>query len=178
LERLVGVLLVAGIYFISAKLGLSLAFVAEQVSAVWPPTGIALAVILLLGYQAWPGILLGAFLANATANEPMWVAGSIAIGNTLEALLGAWLLQRVISFDSALERVKDAIGLIVLAAGLATMVSATIGVTSLCLGREELPALHRSIEWSDLLSGPILRHSGECGGWETPWGRSSWRQCY
>ena len=142
-------LLVAAVYFASAKLGLSLAFVAEQVSAVWPPTGIALAAVLLLGYRAGPGILLGAFLANATAHEPILVACGIAVGNTLEAVVGAWLLRRVIGFDNALERVKDAIGLILLAAGLSTMLSATIGVASLCLGREHLPALHRSIEWSD-----------------------------
>src|SRR5262249_3951619 len=82
-----GLLAVVGVYFSSAKLGLSLAFVAEQVSAVWPPTGIALAAVLLLGYRVWPGILLGAFLANATANEPILVAGGIAIGNTLEAVI-------------------------------------------------------------------------------------------
>jgi signal transduction histidine kinase/ActR/RegA family two-component response regulator len=149
LFRAGGWLLVAAVYLAAAKLGLSLAFVAEQVSAVWPPTGIALAAVLLLGYQAWPGILLGAFLANATANEPMLVACGIAIGNTLEAVIGAWLLRRVIGFDNALERVRDAIGLILLAAGLSTMVSATIGVTCLCLGREFLPALQRSIVWSD-----------------------------
>jgi signal transduction histidine kinase/CheY-like chemotaxis protein len=149
LLRPVGWLLVAAVYFASAKIGLSLAFVAEQVSAVWPPTGIALAAVLLLGFWVWPGILLGAFLANATANEPILVACGIAVGNTLEAVIGAWLLRRVIGFDSALERVRDAIGLILLAAGLSTMVSATIGVTSLSLGHEYLPRLQRSIVWSD-----------------------------
>ena len=61
----------AAVYFGAAKLGLSLAVMAEQVSAVWPPTGVALAALLIYGYQIWPGILLGAFLANATANEPI-----------------------------------------------------------------------------------------------------------
>src|SRR5262245_50830680 len=61
------VVFLAAIYFGAAKLGLTMAFVAEQVTAVWPPTGIALAALLLFGYRLWPGIALGAFLANATA---------------------------------------------------------------------------------------------------------------
>jgi PAS domain S-box-containing protein len=108
--------------------------VAEQVTAVWPPTGIALAALLLFGSRAWPGIALGAFLANATANAPLGTAAGIALGNTLEALLGAWLLRRLVGFDKTLERVQDVLGLVVLAAGVSTMVSATIGATSLCLG--------------------------------------------
>ncbi len=149
LRSFVRVLVLAGVYFVAAKLGLSLGFLAEQVSAVWPPTGIALAAVLLLGYRVWPGIALGAFLANATANEPILTACGIAAGNTLEALLGAWLLKRLVGFDNALERVKDVIGLILLAAALSTMVSATIGVTSLCLGLVNLPGVERTINWSD-----------------------------
>src|SRR5262245_42503538 len=131
---LAGVLALAGVYFGAAKLGLSLAFVAEQVTVVWPPTGIALFAILLFGPRAWPGIALGAFLANATAHEPPLVAAGIAAGNTLEALTGAWLLHRVAGFDNSLGRLRDALGLVVLAAGVSTMVSATLGVASLCLG--------------------------------------------
>src|SRR5262245_37056900 len=81
----------AAVYFGAAKLGLTMAFVAEQVTAVWPPTGIALAALLLFGYRLWPGIALGAFLVNAAADEPLATAAGIAIGNTLEALVGAWL---------------------------------------------------------------------------------------
>jgi signal transduction histidine kinase/ActR/RegA family two-component response regulator len=149
LPWLFGVLAFAAIYFASAKLGLSLAFMVEQISPVWPPSGIALAGVLLFGFRFWPGILLGAFLANATANEPILTAVGIAVGNTLEAVAGAWLLRRFIGFDNALERVRDAIGLIVLAAALGTMISATIGVTSLCLSGVFMPSLERTIQWSD-----------------------------
>src|SRR5262245_32671435 len=116
------VAILATVYFGAAKLGLTMAFVAEQVSAVWPPTGIALAAVLFFGYRVWPGITLGAFLANATANEPLATAAGIALGNTLEALAGAWMLRRLVKFDPALERVKDVLGLVVLAAALSTMV--------------------------------------------------------
>src|SRR5262245_32532261 len=87
-------IVLAAVYFAAAKLGLSLAFDAEQVTAIWPPTGIALAAVLLLGYRAWPGIFVGAFLANVTtSHETFAVAAGIAAGNTLEALAGAFLVR-------------------------------------------------------------------------------------
>src|SRR5262249_6438298 len=72
-------------------------------------------------------------LANATAHEPLWTACGIATGNTLEALVGGWLLRRA-GFRTALDRVYDAVALVVLAGLGSTAVSATIGVASLCLG--------------------------------------------
>jgi PAS domain S-box-containing protein len=126
---------VAAAYFAAAKLGLSMAFVAEQVSAVWPPAGIALAAVLLLGPRMWPGILLGAFAANAMVAEPSLVALGIAVGNTLEALAGAWLLRRFVRpFGLGLGRLRGVVALVCLAAGLAPTIAATIGVTTLCLG--------------------------------------------
>lgn len=101
---------VAILYVACAKLGLALAFRAAQVSAVWPPTGFALAATVLLGRRAIPGILLGAFAANATAGEPAWVAAGIAIGNTLEAVAGAAILRRF-RFDAALARLRDVLSL-------------------------------------------------------------------
>jgi PAS domain S-box-containing protein len=129
-----GLLVLAAVYFAAAKLGLALAFQAEQVTAVWPPTGIASAAVLLFGYRVWPGIALGAFLANVTTNEPVSVACGIAAGNTLEALSAALLLQQLIGFRSSLERLRDALGFVILAAAGSTSISATLGVTSLCWG--------------------------------------------
>jgi len=139
------ILAVAVAYFLAAKLGLSLAFEAQQVSVVWPASGLALAAVLLVGRHVWPGIALGAFLANATASEPLWVAGLIAAGNTCEALFAAWLLGRVVDFRTDLNRLRDVLGLILLAAGASTVVSATVGVTSLCLG-----GVHPWSSWSEL----------------------------
>jgi signal transduction histidine kinase/integral membrane sensor domain MASE1/ActR/RegA family two-component response regulator len=138
---------VAAVYFLAAKLGLTMAFVAEQVTAVWPPTGIALAALLLLGHRVWPGIALGAFLANATTSAPWATASGIAAGNTLEAVVGAWLLRRVAQVDLPLERLRGVLGLIVLAAVASTTVSATIGVASLCLGGGEPWAIYGRLWW-------------------------------
>ena len=122
----------AGVYWGAARLGLALAFVAPQVTVVWPPTGIALAAILLLGARAAPGVWLGAFLANVTADAPLVAAAGIATGNMLEAVVGAWLLQQV-GFRPSLERLRDVLCLIGFGALTSTTLSATIGTASLCL---------------------------------------------
>src|SRR5213595_3901049 len=64
----------AVVYFAAAKFGLSLAFATKQVTAVWPPTGIALAALLLFGWRLWPGVFLGALVANATTSEATMTA--------------------------------------------------------------------------------------------------------
>jgi integral membrane sensor domain MASE1 len=132
--RLTVIFALTGTYLAVSKLGLSLAFAAQQVTVVWPPTGLALAAILLLGYRVWPAIALGAFITNYTANEPFATALAIAVGNTLEAIVGAWLIRRYGSFNTNLHRLKDVFSLLVFSALLSTMIAATIGVTSLCLG--------------------------------------------
>ena len=126
-------LLTAIAYVASAKLGLTLAFVAEQVTVVWPATGIALAAVLLLGYRIWPFIAMGAFIANVTTNTPALTSIGIAAGNTLEALTGAFLLQRFVGIERSLHRFRDLFGLIFYGSILSTIVSATIGTVSLCL---------------------------------------------
>jgi signal transduction histidine kinase/CheY-like chemotaxis protein len=139
------VIAVALIYVGCAKLGLALAFRAAQVTAVWPPTGFAIAAVLLLGRRSVPGILIGAFLANATAQEPLWVAAGIAVGNTLEAVVGAMLLQRL-GFDRRLARVRDVM-LLLVAVVLSPIVSATIGVISLGAGGVQQMAALPTLWW-------------------------------
>jgi signal transduction histidine kinase/integral membrane sensor domain MASE1/CheY-like chemotaxis protein len=122
----------AALYLVAAKLGLALAFEAQQVTPVWPASGIALAAVILFGPSLWPGIWLGAFIANATSGEPLLTAMAIASGNTLEPLAALWLLRRVGGFQPALVRLRDVLGFAALGAGLAPVIAATIGVVSLC----------------------------------------------
>ena len=123
---------VTALYFGSAKLGLSLAFANTSATPVWPPTGIALAAVLLLGFRMWPAVLLGAFLANITTQGSPVAVLAISVGNTGEALLGAYLLRRS-GFRAALDRIRDVLALATLAALVSTSVSATVGVTTLWL---------------------------------------------
>ncbi len=122
------------IYVISAKLGLSLAFTTKQITAVWPPTGIAIAALFLLGFKYWPSILAGAFVANILTHEPVAVALGIGIGNTLEALTGAYLLRRT-KISQKLSGLQNVLVFIVVAALISPLVGATIGTLSLALGK-------------------------------------------
>jgi PAS domain S-box-containing protein len=127
-------LLVAIFYFAGAKLGLSLATLHENVTPVWPPTGIAIASLLIFGRQVWPGIFLGALAANLTTHIPVGSAIGIAAGNTLEALVAYFLLQRSKGWRGSFESVGEVLRFVVYAAVLAPLVGATIGSVSLCLG--------------------------------------------
>ena len=121
---------IALLYFGAAKLGLRLSVADGLVTPVWAPTGIALASLVLFGRRFWPAIFVAAFLANATSGASVPVAVMIAVGNTLEAVVGCELLRRV-SFRPQLERVRDVLALIVLGAVVSTTISATNGVTTL-----------------------------------------------
>jgi PAS domain S-box-containing protein len=124
----------AALYIVAARIGLAMDAVAGFATLVWPPTGIALAALLLRGNRLWPAVMIGAGIANMLTGAPILVALGIASGNTLEALLGAYALRWLPGFRTSLDRLRDVLGLIVLAAIFSTMVSATIGVVSLYLG--------------------------------------------
>jgi len=124
----------AAVYFAATKFGLRLAFVNASATAVWPPAGIALAALVLLGYRAWPGIFIGAFLANLTTAGSVATSIAIAAGNTLECIAGCYLVAQYAGGRAAFDRAQDVLRFTVLAAMGSTMLSATIGVTSLSLG--------------------------------------------
>ena len=124
----------AAVYFLAGKFGLSLAVVHPSVSAIWPPSGIALAALLLWGSRLWPGIFLGAFLVNITTQGNLLTTLAIASGNTLEPLWGAWLLNQFANGSKVFERARNTFSFVFLAALISTTVSATIGVSSLTLG--------------------------------------------
>ena len=146
---------VAVAYVAAAELGFHVAFVAEQITTVWPPTGIALAALLLGGLRFWPAVWAGAFLANAGSEAPLWTAFVLATGNTLEGVLAAWVLRRLPSFDDGLRRVPDVLALIIAGACLCTMVSATIGVATLCAAGEQEWARFATL-WFDWWLGDAL----------------------
>ena len=133
------ILALAAVYFCAGKFGLSLASVNVSVSPVWPPTGIALAALLVWGQRLWPGVFIGAFLVNITTepSAPLFIAKSlgIATGNTLEAVTGAWLVRRFASGVKVFDRAQNVFRFVVLAAIPSTILGATIGVSTVCLTR-------------------------------------------
>ena len=124
--------LVAVVYWLAARLSLSLALVHGQVTPVWPPTGIALGAFLLIGRGAWPAIALAAFAVNLPIGPSPVGAAAIAAGNTLAPLVAVEVLRRV-GFRPELDRLRDAISLIVVGALGGMALSATIGSSVLVL---------------------------------------------
>src|SRR6516225_9559628 len=134
-RRFSGLPLISGlavIYFIAGKLGLMLASLHASASPVWPAAGIALAALLLLGYRAWPAIFVGAFLVNVTTAGNIPTSFAIATGNTLEALVGAWLVNRFAGGPNAFDR-PQGVFRFALAAAISTLISPAFGLTSLAL---------------------------------------------
>jgi signal transduction histidine kinase len=130
----VAIAALAIVYVVAARAGLMMDAVSGFATLVWPPSGLSLAALLIFGPRLWPGVFAGAFIANLLTGAPVLVALGIGVGNTLEAVLAVYALRRIPGFKESLERVVDVVGLILLAAALSTMVSATIGVLSLHLG--------------------------------------------
>jgi PAS domain S-box-containing protein len=125
------VVLLAAVYYAAARLGLRYASIGQSVSLVWPPSGIAFAALTLLGYKYWPGVALGAFLANVTTDVPILAAAGIALGNTIEGLLAASLLRRTAGPRPQLGDLRNVRAMVLVAAPLGALCSAVIGPLSL-----------------------------------------------
>lgn len=133
LRYAVALILLAGVYAGAARSGLLLDAISGFATLVWAPTGIAIAALLLVGYRLWPAIFVGAFIANLWTGASLLAALGIACGNTLEAVAATAILRRMPGFRLGLDRLEDVGSFIVLAAGLCTAISATIGVSTLFL---------------------------------------------
>jgi diguanylate cyclase (GGDEF)-like protein len=162
--RLFEVALLTTVYVVAGKLGLQLAFVHASATAVWAPTGIALAALVLRGLGLWPAVLLGAFLVNVTTEGSVATSVGIAAGNTLEAVVGAYLVNRYARGRFAFERSQDIFRFAALAALGSTSLSATCGVGSLLLGGFLDPARSGTVwlTWwlgdvvADLVLAPVI----------------------
>ncbi|QKJ65906.1 CHASE domain-containing protein [Deefgea piscis] len=130
------------LYFVVAKYSLHLAFAATSVSPIWPPAGIAVAGIILIGYRSIPFLVIAAFAANLANlwaqnlpinSQSILVCAAIGVGNTLEALVGAILIERWIGHAQLLARFQNVFRLVLIAL-LAALCSALIGCLSLIWG--------------------------------------------
>jgi len=126
-----GLVAIGVIYFVLAKGGLALASVHPSATPIWPPTGLALAAVLLWGYRTWPAIFIAAVIANATTAGSVATAIAIATGNTLEAVVGAYLVNRWSRGRHTFSRPNSVAKFALICIVIATPISASIGLTSL-----------------------------------------------
>jgi PAS domain S-box-containing protein len=146
------------IYFALAKIGLMLASINPSASPIWPSTGLAFAAMLLRGYRVWPAILVGAFAANLTTAGSIATSLAIGAGNTVEGLLGAYLINRL-SDGKATFETPAGVARFAILAFLPTALAASIGVTSLALGGLAEQAVVGSVWltwWLGDLAGALL----------------------
>jgi PAS domain S-box-containing protein len=131
LERkdILAMVALGGVYGLTGFLSLRLALVDENVTPLWPPTGIAVVAILLFGTRLWPGIAVAAFIVNLPITPSPLAALATAAGNTIAPIAAVYVL-RLVGFRTELDRVRDVVSLLVVAP-LTMSVSATIGATTL-----------------------------------------------
>ena len=122
---------IAVAYFVVAKLGLALASINPSATPIWPPTGLALASVLLWGYRVCPAVFLAALLANATTAGSIYTASFIALGNMLECLVGGYLVNRWSDGRATFDTPAGVTRFALISLLAATPISATIGVGSL-----------------------------------------------
>jgi len=147
--------LLAVVYFVAAKLSLQFAIPPGYATAVWPPSGIALAATLLLGSRLWPGVWLGAALVNYTVNSSPILAVIMGTGNALEALAGAALIRHYIGVPRRFERYKDVVKFVAVAA-LSCTIAATVAILSL--------TMVGSVAWPDVLPNWWTWWQGDVAG--------------
>jgi signal transduction histidine kinase len=123
---------VAGLYYGAARAGLHLAYLHGSVTALWPPVGVGMAALVILGPGVWPAIVIGDLLV-ADFSTPWGTVLGQTVGNTLEVVVAAVLFRRLAERRVGLERVRDVLALVFCAA-VGTLISAVFGVLSLRLG--------------------------------------------
>jgi PAS domain S-box-containing protein/diguanylate cyclase (GGDEF)-like protein len=135
LKTIVQLLIVAVVYVVGARIGLSFAYSNRNVTAFWPPTGIAVAALAAWGLRMWPGVALGALAANLWNGASVGTAAAIMVGNTVAPVIGVAVLQRI-RFDTWLTRLRDVIALILIGGVGAMTISALAGTAALLLTGE------------------------------------------
>src|SRR5262249_31053390 len=131
----VRVLIVAGGYFLTARISMQFSGMPAHISFIWLPAGLALAVLLLGGLRLAAGIAIGAGAAQYSVGGDLWVCIAFALGSTSSAILGGWLLQRKHAFSGALENPRDVLSLIAVGAFLSPVIAASFGTGAAYLGR-------------------------------------------
>jgi signal transduction histidine kinase/CheY-like chemotaxis protein len=151
-----GLAAIGVIYFALAKGGLALASIHPSATPIWPPTGVALAAVLLWGYRTWPAIFAAAVIANATTAGSVTTAIAIATGNSLEAVVGAYLINRWSRGCNTFSTPNSVAKFALISFVIATPISASIGLTSL--------ATAGYIEWTNFANAWVTWWLGDVAG--------------
>ncbi len=155
-RTIVAIPVVLVIYYLAGRFGLNLAIINPSASAIWPPTGISIAAFCIFGLTIWPAIFIGAFLVNLTTTGIISTSIVIAIGNTLEGALAAYLLKKFVTTNDFFSQPNHVFLYTIIAGMICTMVSTSFGATSL--------AIYGSVKWTNYFSVWLTWWLGDAGG--------------
>ncbi|MEI6559525.1 MAG: CHASE domain-containing protein [Rhodospirillaceae bacterium] len=154
-----------GAYFILGLLGLQLAIPPGYATAIWPPSGIALAAVLIFGLRVWPGIVLGSFLVNVSTGfddgsalrtlVSLAVPAVIALGAAAQAVAGALLLRRSGRFSPEMDEPRQIARLVLLGGMVAGLINSSLGVVALHLAGR-IPAQNLPYNWVTWWAGDVI----------------------
>ena len=155
----------AVVYFVTGKMGTFLAIPPGYATVIWPPSGIALAGILLYGYRVWPGILLGSLLVNFSTTWDIrssfdifisiTIVLAISTGAALQAIVGAYLLRRFAGFPNSLGNEKEVFSFMLFGGILSSLVNSTLSVTTLVLSNR-IPITNFLTNWGTWWVGDVI----------------------
>jgi two-component sensor histidine kinase/integral membrane sensor domain MASE1 len=147
---------IAIIYLVVARLSLTLASVNASATPIWPTTGYAFAAVLLFGYRVVPAIFLGALVVNAMTAGTLYTSLGIAVGNALEALVGAYIINNWAGGREAFESPWGVAKFVASSFAPATVISATVGIATLSIAG--------LAQWSDLGTVWVTWWMGDSAG--------------
>lgn len=160
------ILLLAVLYFVTGKIGLLLALPPGYATFIWPPSGISIGMLILHGWRMWPGVLIGSFFLNSAvagasfmeldfSHDQVLIAAGIAIGSTVQALVGTYLVSKIIGLPLVLSNVRQTLLLFSLTGPFACLIAATIGTATL-YHSGHLPLDKVSYTWATWWAGDML----------------------
>lgn len=161
-KYLASLLAVAACYYVTGRLGLLLAIPPGFATAIWPPSGIALAAVLVLGYGLWPGVLLGSFLLNLSIADnqlngyvSLLLPLTIALGASLQAVFSAWLVRKVTRFPNPVEQIGDVLAVLLLGGVIGSLVNCSISTAAL-YGVDSISAAALGFAWFTWWVGDVI----------------------
>ena len=95
------------LYVLLARISLYFVYAPVGVASLWPPSGLALAAVLLTQRRYWPAMFAVLFtsitFANLLASNSLLVSLAFAFANCAESLLIASMLARWLGFSSQIR---------------------------------------------------------------------------
>lgn len=155
LRWIIETLFLAFVYTVAGKVGQLMALPDTNVTILWPPSGIALAAMLMMGPRSLVGIGLGAAIVNGwtlmDASTPprlellALVSTAMAFGSILQPFVGAWAVRRFSNALNPLSSLKSSLAFLAIVPLMCVFSSAIGSISLLSSGLISADALQATL---------------------------------